>query len=188
TQGKAAVPLEIVGFGDQSAQVALKTAVRAMHEATLEEAFALDFRIRMILREPAPPAGTFDNPWSADYVCDAFADVCRALWPEDGLWRPIMERLVHGTTPRRARRCDRLGRAAERSALVGDARCVGQPATRTGARSRIGGARRRRSRGGTRWHRQPVAVLEGRVPGQGRIAVRPGCHRCCDGRPGLRLR
>ena len=99
TQGKAAVPLEIVGFGDQSAQVALKTAVRAMHEATLEEAFALDFRIRMILREPAPPAGTFDNPWSADYVCDAFADVCRALWPEDGLWRPIMERLVHGTTP-----------------------------------------------------------------------------------------
>jgi hypothetical protein len=99
TQRKAAAPLAIVDFGDQSAQVALKTAVKAMYEATLEEAFALDFRIRMILREPPPPAGTFDNPWSSDYICDAFADVCRELWPEDGLWRAIMERLVQGTTP-----------------------------------------------------------------------------------------
>ncbi len=64
-------PLAIVGFGDQSAQVALKSAIKALREATLEEAFALDFRVRMILREP----------------------------PENDLWRSIMERLVRGTTP-----------------------------------------------------------------------------------------
>jgi hypothetical protein len=98
-EGKTSAPLAIVGFGDQSAQVALKTAVREMREATLEEAFALDFRVRMILREAPPPAGTFDNPWSYEYICDAFGETCRALWPEDGLWRAIMERLVRGITP-----------------------------------------------------------------------------------------
>jgi hypothetical protein len=97
-EGKTSAPLAIVGFGDQSAQVALKTAVREMREATLEEAFALDFRVRMILREAPPPAGTFDNPWSYEYICDAFGETCRALWPEDGLWRAVMERLVRGTT------------------------------------------------------------------------------------------
>jgi hypothetical protein len=93
-------PLAIVGFGDQSAQVALKSAIKALREATLEEAFALDFRVRMILREPPTAAGTFDNPWSAEYIGDAFGSTCRELWPENDLWRSIMERLVRGTTPR----------------------------------------------------------------------------------------
>jgi hypothetical protein len=68
-----------------------------MREATLEEAFALDLRVRMLLRE-APTGVTFDNPWSADYIGDAFGNACRELWPEHGLWRPIMERLVRATT------------------------------------------------------------------------------------------
>ena len=92
-------PLAIVGFGDQSAQVALKSAIKALREATLEEAFALDFRVRMILREPPTAAGTFDNPWSPEYIGDAFGSTCRELWPEDDLWRSIMERLVRATTP-----------------------------------------------------------------------------------------
>jgi uncharacterized protein DUF1631 len=97
---QSSVALAIVDYGDQSAQVALRSAAQAMREATLEEAFALDFRVRMVLREPPLPAGTFDNPWSAEYMCDAFGNACRELWPEDGLWRPIMERLVRGTTSR----------------------------------------------------------------------------------------
>src|SRR5947208_2113972 len=82
-----------------SAQVTLKSAVQGMREATLEEAFALDFRVRMVLREPPPPAGTFDNPWSYNYLCDALGIVCRELWPNDGLWRTIMQRVVVGITP-----------------------------------------------------------------------------------------
>ncbi|HEX8009802.1 MAG TPA: DUF1631 family protein [Casimicrobiaceae bacterium] len=99
TQGDKSAQLAIVDYGDHSAQIALKGAVKAMREATLEEAFALDFRVRLILRQPPAPAGTFDNPWSADYICDAFGSACRELWPKDGLWRSIMERLVRATTP-----------------------------------------------------------------------------------------
>jgi len=91
--------LAIVDFGDQTAQVALGSAVKAMREATLEEAFALDFRVRMLLREPPVAAGTFDNPWSSDYICDAYGGTCRELWPKHGLWRPVMEQLVRLTTP-----------------------------------------------------------------------------------------
>jgi uncharacterized protein DUF1631 len=99
TQRSGAVELAIVELDAHSAQVSLKTAVNAMHEATQEEAFALDFRIRMILREPPPSAGTFDNPWSHKYICDALGTVCRQFWPKDGLWRAIMEHLVIGITP-----------------------------------------------------------------------------------------
>jgi hypothetical protein len=93
----ASLLLAIVDYGDQTAQVALKSAVLAMREATLEEAFALDFRVCTLLRE-APGGTSFDNPWSADYICDAFGTASRDLWPEDGLWRPIMVRLVRATT------------------------------------------------------------------------------------------
>jgi len=99
TQRSGEVELAIVELDAHSAQVALKTAVSAMREATQEEAFALDFRIRMILREPPVTAGTFDNPWSYEYICDALGTVCRQFWPKDGLWRTIMERLVIGITP-----------------------------------------------------------------------------------------
>ncbi|HET9762464.1 MAG TPA: DUF1631 family protein, partial [Casimicrobiaceae bacterium] len=98
TQRSGTVELAIVEVDAHSAQVTLKTAVNAMREATLEEAFALDFRIRMILREP-PPAGAFDNPLSHEYICDALGVVCRQFWPKDGLWRTIMERVVIGITP-----------------------------------------------------------------------------------------
>src|SRR5689334_13382710 len=99
TQRTGAEALAIVEYDAHSAQVALKSAVQAMREATLEEAFALDFRIRMLLREAPPPAGTFDNPFSFAYVCDAVGTVCRELWRTAGLWRPIMERVVVGITP-----------------------------------------------------------------------------------------
>src|SRR5258708_112100 len=96
---QSSVALAIVDHVDHTAQVTLKAAVRALREATQEEAFALDFRVRMVLHEPPPASGAFDNPWSAEYICDAFGNACRELWPEDGLWRPIMERLVYGTIP-----------------------------------------------------------------------------------------
>jgi hypothetical protein len=89
--------LSIVDYGDHTAQVALKSAVLAMHEATLAEAFELDSRVRTLLRE-ASSANPFDNPWSADYICDALGNACREVWPDDGLWRPIMARLVCATT------------------------------------------------------------------------------------------
>jgi len=96
-QRDESVALAMVDHGAHTATVALKSAVLAMREATLEEAFALDLRVRMLLRE-APTGVTFDNPWSADYIGDAFGNACRELWPEHGLWRPIMERLVRATT------------------------------------------------------------------------------------------
>lgn len=96
-QRDESVALAMVDHGAHTATVALKSAVLAMREATLEEAFALDLRVRMLLRE-APTGVTFDNPWSADYIGDAFGSACRELWPEHGLWRPIMERLVRATT------------------------------------------------------------------------------------------
>src|SRR6202521_3021776 len=96
-QRDESVALAMVDHGAHTATVALKSAVLAMREATLEEAFALDLRVRMLLRE-APTGVRFDNPWSADYIGDAFGNACRELWPEGGLWRPIMERLVRATT------------------------------------------------------------------------------------------
>ncbi len=99
TQRTGSEALAIVEYQAHSAQVTLKSAVQALREATLEEAFALDFRVRMLLREPPPPAGTFDNPWSYNYLCDALGIVCRELWPNDGLWRTIMQRVVVGITP-----------------------------------------------------------------------------------------
>ena len=96
-QRDESVALAMVDHGAHTATVALKSAVLAMREATLEEAFALDLRVRTLLSE-APSGVSFDNPWSADYICDAFGNACRELWPEHGLWRPIMERLVRATT------------------------------------------------------------------------------------------
>jgi Protein of unknown function (DUF1631) len=95
---KKSFELAIVDHGDHSAKVALTGAVQTMREATLDEAFSLDFRVRMLLRETAS-GSAFDNPWSEDYICDAFGGTCRELWGQDDLWRPIMERLVRATTP-----------------------------------------------------------------------------------------
>jgi hypothetical protein len=97
-RGTSSATLAIVDEGDHTAQVSLKAAVQSMHAATVEEMFALNFRVRMLLRE-APTEGIFDNPWSADYVCDAFGSACRECWPDDAQWRPIMERLIRETTP-----------------------------------------------------------------------------------------
>ncbi|HEX5863259.1 MAG TPA: DUF1631 family protein, partial [Casimicrobiaceae bacterium] len=94
----ASTALAIVDHGDHSAQVALKSVVLAMRDATQEDALAFDFRVRVLLREVSE-VGTFDNPWSADYYCDAFGNACRGLWPEGELWRPIMDHLVRVTTP-----------------------------------------------------------------------------------------
>src|SRR5439155_19880861 len=70
-QRDESVALAMVDHGAHTATVALKSAVLAMREATLEEAFALDLRVRALLRE-APAGSGFDNPFSADYICDAF--------------------------------------------------------------------------------------------------------------------
>jgi hypothetical protein len=95
---KKSFELAIVDHGDHSAQVALTGAVQQMREAALDEAFSLDFRVRMVLRE-MPTGSEFDNPWGVDYICDAFGGACRELWAQDDLWRPIMECLVRATTP-----------------------------------------------------------------------------------------
>ena len=94
----SATTLAIVEEGDHTAQVSLKAVVQEMHAATIEEMFALNFRVRMLLREAATE-GIFDNPWSADYICDAFGSACRECWPDDAHWRPIMERMIRQTTP-----------------------------------------------------------------------------------------
>src|SRR3989442_942368 len=78
---------ECLSLVDKRLAAALRPAL-----ADLQAAMPLDQNV------DAPPRATFDNPFSADYVCDAFGNVCRELWPEDGLWRPIMERLVRATT------------------------------------------------------------------------------------------
>ena len=96
-QRDESVALAMVDHGSHTATVALKSAVLAMREATLEEAFALDLRVRTLLRE-APTGAPFDNPWSADYICDSLGNACRDLWPQAGLWRPVMERLVRSAT------------------------------------------------------------------------------------------
>jgi len=92
------VVLALVQHGEVDEQVALKKSIRAMHQAVLEEKFALDLRVRALMRE-APGAGEFDNPWRVRYICDALGSVCRELWPEQNRWRPIMVNIVRLATP-----------------------------------------------------------------------------------------
>jgi hypothetical protein len=97
-RAEEAISMAVVEHGTHIATVALKSAVLAMREATNQEAFAFDLRVRALLREE-PPEGAFDNPFSSDYICDALGTASRALWPEHGVWRLIMRRLVRVLTP-----------------------------------------------------------------------------------------
>ncbi len=97
-RAEEAISMAVVEHGTHIATVALKSAVLAMREATSVEAFALDLRVRALLREE-PTEGAFDNPFSSDYVCDALGTACRTIWSEHGVWRPIMRRLVRVLTP-----------------------------------------------------------------------------------------
>lgn len=90
--------LTLVGEEDLSGQVSLKRTIREMHDACRAELFALNFRARLLLRE-TPDGKQFDNPWSPDYLCDTFGTVCRSLWSDSLVWRPIMEQLVRFITP-----------------------------------------------------------------------------------------
>ena len=90
--------LTLVDPGDLSGQVALKQVIRAMHDASKDELYALNFRVRLLLRE-TPDGKPFDNPWSPDYICDAFGSVCRGLWHDSSVWRPIMAQLIRFMTP-----------------------------------------------------------------------------------------
>ncbi|MEO8674386.1 MAG: DUF1631 family protein [Casimicrobiaceae bacterium] len=90
--------LELVGDRDLKDQVALKSAVRAMTEATHQGDIGFDLRVGIIMRD-ASTADELDNPWSADYVCDALGTTARALWTSEQLWRPIMLHLVKALTP-----------------------------------------------------------------------------------------
>ena len=98
-EGRMSAPaaLALVDEGAFTEQVALKGAVNAMRAATQEDAFGFDMRVRLIMREE-PGEGAYENPWNSDYVCDALGNTCRALWPEDDDWRPIMEHLVQALT------------------------------------------------------------------------------------------
>jgi len=149
-QRDESVALAMVDHGAHTVTVALKSAVLAMREATLEEAFALDLRVRTVLRE-APASSTFDNPFSADYICDAFGNACRELWPEDGLWRPIMERLVRATTEQVAA----LHR--ELNALLQDRDVL--PAMRVRTRARGGTAQQRDLRGRALYDKLPKCSI-----------------------------
>ena len=90
--------LELVGDRDLKDQVALKSAVRAMTEATREGDLGFDLRVGIIMRD-ASTADALGNPWSADYVCDALGTTARALWTNEQIWRPIMLHLVKALTP-----------------------------------------------------------------------------------------
>ena len=98
-RGKGGSPtLALVGEDDLADQVSLKSAVQAMRTAVREEGFGFDLRARMILREAATE-GEFDNPFGADYVCDAIGSACREVFAADDTWRPVMEHLVRSLTP-----------------------------------------------------------------------------------------
>ena len=95
---QAGAALALVDERDHAGQVALKDAVQAMRVAVREEGFGFDLRARIVMREAAS-AAEFDNPFGAELVCDALGNTCRALWAANGLWRPIMERIVRVLTP-----------------------------------------------------------------------------------------
>jgi hypothetical protein len=155
---KKSFELAIVDHGDHSAQVALSGAVQELREATLDEAFSLDFRVRMMLREA--PAGTpFDNPWGVDYICDAFGGTCRELWTQDDLWRPIMECMVRATTPQV------VGLHRELNLLLQDRDVL--PTLRVRTRARRG--REPQDLGGRALFDTLVQMLDGEAP-----AARPG--------------
>ena len=158
---KKSFELAIVDHGDHRAQVALTGAVQAMREATLDEAFSLDFRVRMLLRE-APSGSAFDNPWSEDYICDAFGGTCRELWGQDDLWRPIMERLVRATTPQV------VALHRELNLLLQDRDVL--PTLRVRARARRGG-REPQELGGRALFDTLVQMMDGEAPAS---PARPG--------------
>src|SRR5438552_1873883 len=97
-RGSNSYQLSLVDDTDLTGQVALKNVIRGMHDASQDELYALNFRVRLLLRE-APDGTPFDNPWGPDYLCDAFGVVCRELWKDLKVWRPIMEQLVRFMTP-----------------------------------------------------------------------------------------
>jgi hypothetical protein len=97
-QAAGAQELKLLEEGDLSGQVALRQAIRDLHDRSREEIYALNFRVRVLLRERADIKG-FDNPFGPDYICDALGTVCRGLWSGERTWRPIMERLIRYLTP-----------------------------------------------------------------------------------------
>lgn len=151
---KKSFELAIVDHGDHSAQVALTGAVQQMREAALDEAFSLDFRVRMVLRE-MPTGSEFDNPWGVDYICDAFGGTCRELWAQDDLWRPIMECLVRATTPQV------VGLHRELNLLLQDRDVL--PTLRVRARARRGD-REPQDLGGRALFDTLVQMLDGETP------------------------
>ena len=90
--------LELVEHNALGEQVALKKAIRGMVDTVREEKFALDLRVRLLLRETTD-AGIFDNPWDCNYFFDALGTTCRGLWREADRWRPVMERTAIRATP-----------------------------------------------------------------------------------------
>jgi hypothetical protein len=130
-RGPREITLALVEVGEHTGQVALKTAVSAMEAATRGASFAFDIRTRMMMREELP-AGSYDNPWGAALLCDAIGNTCRALWPDDGLWRPIMVHLVRALTPVLA------ALQAELDSLLQDRDVLPVLRTRTRKRGRAG--------------------------------------------------
>ena len=97
-RGDAAAKLALVEQRELNEQVALKTAIKEMHDAILDEKFVLDLRVRTLLRIPSD-YGAFENPWGVQPICDALGATCRALWPDKDRWRPIMQCCVRVASP-----------------------------------------------------------------------------------------
>src|SRR5438105_4817866 len=97
-EDKPPFQLGLVDLEELNAQLALKDAVHGLYEATADEIYALDYRVRALMREPDEGA-KFDNPWDAHHFCDALGATCRELWPERTIWRPIMMQLSRLLTP-----------------------------------------------------------------------------------------
>src|SRR5207237_7405052 len=61
---KAPSRLSLVDLEELNAQLALKDAVHGLYEATAGEIYALDYRVRALMREP-DHGDEFDTPWNA---------------------------------------------------------------------------------------------------------------------------
>jgi hypothetical protein len=97
-RGDAAATLALVEQRELNEQVALKAAIKEMHDAIFEEKFILDLRVRALLHIPAD-YGAFENPWGVLPICDALGATCRALWRDKDQWRRVMQCCIRVASP-----------------------------------------------------------------------------------------
>jgi len=81
---------------DYAKQMSLIKASRALIHITKKENLALDARIEVLLGIES--GQDVDNPFGAVYVLDAIGSTSRAVYPNQQVWRPLMERTVADMT------------------------------------------------------------------------------------------